>query len=427
MKKKFKSIDGYFEKFLDIENIKNLNNLPKNHISSIVGQGNSISKIPYANNVKLNNLDLINNFKLNRKKKLLEANGNATILDIHNFLIKNNYVCHYFPSYPLVSLGGCIANGSHGIMPKKGIFNDFVVSMKVYNPNFGFKELSNKKNINLFNLTKSGFGLTGIIVSAKIKISKLSGTKVKIKQHKFNDIYNCYKFMKKSKDIYNQNSFLVNSSSKKVFKGRLITGQIINKKNTFQKLEINKIPHLRLGIFNFHFVKNIIFNLIFILENIKIFFKKTQHINDILFTSNKRTGYFFLMPKKFIEYQNIVPHKYVKIYLNNLENLIKKNKPNITLLHLKIFAGKSKNLEFRKEGLAIAMHIVNDKIFNMFFKELIYLDKKYNCEICIYKNSEINLRLLKYFYNKRLKQFMKSVNKINTKYKFTNNLFGSNV
>ena len=63
----------------------------------------------------------------------------------------------------------------------------------------------------------------------------------------------------------------------------------------------------------------------------------------------------------------------------------------------------------------------------MFFKELIYLDKKYNCEICIYKNSEINLRLLKYFYNKRLKQFMKSVNKINTKYKFTNNLFGSNV
>ena len=43
------------------------------------------------------------------------------------------------------------------------------------------------------------------------------------------------------------------------------------------------------------------------------------------------------------------------------------------------------------------------------------------------QNSEINLKLAKYYYNSKLKNFKKSIDRINTKYKFTNNLFGKNI
>ena len=427
MNKIFKSIDGYFEKKLVIDEIKDLNFKKKKKINSIVGKGNSISKIPFVEDVELTNVNLSNYYKLNKKKNSLEVNANASVVNVHNFLLKEGYFAPYFPSYPLVTIGACIANGSHGISPKNGLFNDYVESIKIYNPNFGFKELSKKKNQKLFLLTKSGLGLTGIILSAKIKVKKLSGTLIKIKKYDFNDIFKCYKFMKKSKHIYNQNSFTVDAFSKKIFKGRLITGEIVNKKNKIQILKEKKIPIFRIGLLSSNILKSLIFRIIFFLENIKIFLKDTQHLNDILFTSNKRTSYFFLMSKKFVEHQVIIPHKYVRKYLTELEILIKKNNPNITLIHLKIFSGVSKNLEFNGNGLALAMHINNNNSFKLFFEKLIKLDKKFNCKVCIYKNSEINLKLAKYYYNSKLKNFKKSIDRINTKYKFTNNLFGKNI
>ena len=424
MNKKFKSIDGHFEKNLTINKIKNLKYIKKKKIISIIGKGNSISKIPFVENVELTSLSLENNFKIDTKNNFVEANANASIAEVHNFLLKKGYFAPYFPSYPLVTIGGCIANGSHGISPRNGLFNDYLESIKIYNPNFGFKELTKKKNKKLFFLTKSGFGLTGIIISAKIKIKKLSGTLIKIKKYDFDDLFKCYHFMKKSKYFYNQNSFTVDTLSKKIFLGRLITGKILNKENKFKTLKAKKILNFRMGLLRFEIFKILIFRLIFFLENIKIFLKNTQHLNDILFTSNKRTAYFLLMSKKFIEHQIIIPDKCVKKYLNELEFLIREKKPNITLMHLKIFRGESNNLEFNGNGLALAMHINITKSFNSFFEKLIKLDLKYNCKVCIYKNSKINFKLANQYYNQKLNKLKKSIDKINTQYKLTNSLFG---
>ena len=71
------------------------------------------------------------------------------------------------------------------------------------------------------------------------------------------------------------------------------------------------------------------------------------------------------------------------------------------IIHLKIFSGASKNLEFNGNGLALAMHINNNNLFKSFFEELTKLDKKFNCKVCIYKNSEIIANLLRIALNKK--------------------------
>ena len=284
-----------------------------------------------------------------------------------------------------------------------------------------------KKNKILFDLTKCGLGLTGIILSAKLKIFKLKSTEITIKNYNFNNILDCYNFMKKSKTIYNQNSFTVNYSKKKIFLGRLIVGSFKSRKINYKHITNNKISKIRLGIFKYENIKNLFFNIIFFLEKIKVALNNRQHINDIMFTSNKRTSYFLFMPNKFIEYQNLIPDYNVKKYLQEFEKILKIYKPNISLMHLKLFGKSGKNLEFKERGLAIAIHIIIDKDFSTFYKKLIDLDLKYNCLINLYKNSLINQKLVKRFYPKTFKYFVKKIKAINKYYKFSNSIFENNI
>ena len=46
---------------------------------------------------------------------------------------------------------------------------DYVKEIVLYNPNFGTKVLSKRKNSKLFNLTIGGMGLTGVIIKAKLQ------------------------------------------------------------------------------------------------------------------------------------------------------------------------------------------------------------------------------------------------------------------
>ena len=418
-----KSIDGFIEANVNISNLKYIQKKEFKKINSIMGEGNSISGLPLIKKGKIHKLDKKNNFILDKKKEFITVNGNARIVDIHNYLLKNKFFCHYFPSYPLVTVGGCIANGSHGVAPRLGIFTDFVKEIEIYNPNFGLKKISNKQNSDIFELTKSGLGMTGIILKAKLKIFKLPTTNIKIKNFEFNNLLRCYEFMKNSKQIYNQNSFTINYTRKNIFFGRLISGSFGKKEFKIKNIKNKKIPSLRLGIFKYFFLKNLIFDLIFILEKIKIYFKNSQHINDIIFTSNKRTSYFILMPNKFIEYQNIIPDKKVGNYLKAFEKLVLKYKPNISLIHLKQFSKNSKNFEFTKRGLAMAIHIIKDKNFKIFLENLIELDFKFKCKLNLYKNSLIDKNIVKRFNKKNYQKILNKIKKINKNYIFTNNIF----
>ena len=145
MNKYVSSIDGFFKKKIKLVNLEfNKRNFSKKN--TILGKGNSISQLPYVENFNSIELNVSKEFFIDKKKQLVTVSGNAKISDVHNFLLKNKYYCHYFPSYPLVTVGACIANGTHGIIPKKGIFTDFVREIELYNPNFGKKILSKSKN-----------------------------------------------------------------------------------------------------------------------------------------------------------------------------------------------------------------------------------------------------------------------------------------
>ena len=143
--KKFHSIDGFFNGKLRFLETRTLNMIKKNKSFSVIGKGNSISALPFDKGTLLIDFKENDKIKLDQKKSIITVNGSIAVYKIHNFLLKNNFYFPSFPSYSYVTAGACVANCVHGLNPKNGVMKDFVKEIKIYNPNFGFKILSQKK------------------------------------------------------------------------------------------------------------------------------------------------------------------------------------------------------------------------------------------------------------------------------------------
>lgn len=235
--KKFKSIDGFFNNSLNSIKVRDIQNI-RNKNLCIVGRGNSISAIPFdkkSNIITQNNKNLI---KLNKKKLEIFVDGNINVNLIINFLNKKKLFFPSFPSISNIKLGACIANCVHGHNPKIGTIRKFIKEIKLYNPNFGIKILTPKKNKKLFDLTIGGMGMTGLILSAKLKVFKLKSSFIKIeKEALFFNLYSLYKYLFSSKFIFNQNNFFINYSKKKLFTCRVISGNFLKKNFNLKKLK----------------------------------------------------------------------------------------------------------------------------------------------------------------------------------------------
>ncbi len=322
----------------------------------------------------------------------------------------------------MVTVGACIANCTHGISPKFGVIKDYIREIVLYNPNFGTKILSKNRNAKLFNLTVGGMGLTGAIISAKLKVFKLKSSYIEISDNKkFDNFEKIYKFLKKSNFIYNQNNLFLKFGEKRFIISRISSGNFKKSNYNFKSLNVKNIIKLRLGILKFSFFRKLLEKLLLIKEYANN--QKSIHINDAFFPSNSRLIYFNLMPKKFMENQVIIPHKNVKLFFKSFKKLYNKHSPTITLGHLKIFDGKGDYLQFNGKGLGLTLHFIINKNFHEFYGKFLKLNQNYNCKPNLYKNSIIQMKDIKIFYGKKYIKFCKEIKKINKKFYFENRLF----
>lgn len=190
-------------------------------------------------------------------------------------------------------------------------------------------------------------------------------------------------------------------------------------KNQFPNRYINLLPSIRLGILGNLFILNLFNKFLFLISKFTLFNKLS--LSEVLFPSNKRINYFLLMPKKFIEYQSIIPHQNVINYFIDIEKLFNEFRPIVTLIHFKIFNEKGRYFQFTDSGLSVAYHFKITRNFKKFYNQFIFLENKYSTLPNLYKNSLSNTGTLDYYMNKR-----KELNFYKTfQSKFTNSIYKS--
>jgi decaprenylphospho-beta-D-ribofuranose 2-oxidase len=103
----------------------------------------------------------------------LTVEAGARIGDVQRFALAHGWYVPIAPGHPRASIGGCIAADVHGKNPARdGTFRAQVEAIELTAPMRGTVVASASRNTELFNATFAGFGLTGIVTRATLRLAR---------------------------------------------------------------------------------------------------------------------------------------------------------------------------------------------------------------------------------------------------------------
>ncbi len=107
-------------------------------------------------------------------KGLLHVQAGVLLSEILDIFVPKGWFLKITPGTKLITVGGAIASDVHGKNHHlNGCFSECVEELSLMLPDGSIVNCSRKKNIELFQASCGGMGLTGIILSAKIFLKKV--------------------------------------------------------------------------------------------------------------------------------------------------------------------------------------------------------------------------------------------------------------
>lgn len=132
---------------------------------------------------------------------ILECEAGVLLSDILEVIVPQGYFLAITPGTKLISLGGAIASNVHGKNHhKKGNFSECVLEFSIMDENGMIITCSREKNTEKFWSTLGGMGLTGIILSAKIKLQAIETAYIRQESIKAQNIDEIFQLFEESED-----------------------------------------------------------------------------------------------------------------------------------------------------------------------------------------------------------------------------------
>ncbi|MBX9722003.1 MAG: FAD-binding oxidoreductase, partial [Candidatus Obscuribacterales bacterium] len=125
----------------------------------------------------------------NEQEQWIEVEAGTSHGQVYDYVISKNLFLATQPGHPRISVGGCIAPDIHGKNQfLDGTFINQVKSLKLFHPSHGIIDLSPENNPDLFRLTCGAYGLTGNIISCKLKLKKIPSSMAEVSLHPLSSI-----------------------------------------------------------------------------------------------------------------------------------------------------------------------------------------------------------------------------------------------
>lgn len=161
----------------DIQQIKNF--VKENHEMIARGNGRCYGDASLGNSIF--HTKRLNKFiRFDRENGILECESGVLLSEILEVSVAEGYFLSVTPGTKFVSVGGAIASNVHGKNHHvAGSFCDFVESFKILVENGDILNCSRDENPDLFWASIGGMGLTGIILSAVIQLTKIESAYIR--------------------------------------------------------------------------------------------------------------------------------------------------------------------------------------------------------------------------------------------------------
>tara|TARA_B100000989_G_scaffold262939_1_gene214610 strand:+ start:7024 stop:8337 length:1314 start_codon:yes stop_codon:yes gene_type:complete len=313
---------------------------------------------------------------LDKKKSLLYVSSNYLLIDVLKKIVPLGYMISISPGSKYVTIGGMISNNVIGKNSENNQFRYILKELEILCANKKVLTCSNKKNKKLFDLTIGGFGLTGIILGAVIKLKKIRNQKIEQEIFKFHNFKEFENIVNK-KTKFNVSWIDSHYLNKKKFRGLFYYGDYSKKKDLLREYEhnnskVNFLTNLFLKIYinNFYFSKFI--NLLFFKFKKK---KEEVSFDEFFYPQDKWLNFNECYSNGFFQIQFLIPEKKFKDIINEICDFFQNHNLKSTFIILKKINEKGKYLNFYGKGYSISFDFENNsqtKNVKNFFSKLIY-------------------------------------------------------
>ncbi len=134
-----------------------------------------------------------------REKGILRCEAGVTFENILQLIIPHNWFLPVTPGTKYISVGGALANDVHGKNHHKaGTFGRYVIKFELLRSNGERLICSPTENIELFNATIGGLGLTGLINWVEFSLKKIPGSNIEQETIRFNNLQEFYRLSDES-------------------------------------------------------------------------------------------------------------------------------------------------------------------------------------------------------------------------------------
>ena len=189
--------------------------------------------------ISLKNISKI--LDLDQENGEIECEAGITLKQIQDLIIPLGWILPVVAGTQFITLGGAIANDIHGKNHLAvGSFGNSIKELTLLKSDGIYRVCSNDENDGLFKATVGGAGLTGFIVSAKIKLKAIKSNLLEINYRNFNSFEDFEELLdKNSKSEYAVSWF--NCREGKNFRGLM---QIANHSQSNEIIPSKKLVSL---------------------------------------------------------------------------------------------------------------------------------------------------------------------------------------
>ncbi len=394
---KFTDIDASQYNWKDIQELKAIITSNKSFIPS--GNYRSYGDSAFSDNIincKTNN----NVILFDKSNGFLKAEAGITLSEILTIVIQHGWFLGVTPGTKYSTLGGAIASDVHGKNHHiNGCFSEYISDIDLMLPSGSIVNLT--KEDELFKATCGGMGLTGVIVSANIRLVKIMSTTINqttIKTDSLLETFNVFEeFVNETYSVAWFDGF----SKGKNF-GRSIVQ--IGNFSTDGNLEFKdqSIKFLPFKLFSFFFNKYFIriFNSLFYTLTSSKKVKSKVHFTKFFYPLDKFYDWNKIYGKNgFIQYQFILPLNKSYEGIKEIFSVIQKKNIYPYLAVLKLYGEKNDNyISFPIRGYSLALDFKrNDETLDM-IKNLDALVVKSGGRVYLTKDAQINESSFKKMY-----------------------------
>jgi len=121
--------------------------------------------------------------RLDEAARCIEVEAGARLEDVLAVAAPRGLYLPVQPGYPAITVGGCLAANVHGKNPhREGTFRRSVVDVTLHHPRTGTIRVDAEHEPGLFELTCGGYGLTGVVLAATLRLEPLPGWRAAIER-----------------------------------------------------------------------------------------------------------------------------------------------------------------------------------------------------------------------------------------------------